>query len=70
MKSNWISEVSIIITDASGNQILNQSNQGPMLLVGLKPGQYNIQAIYQDKKMVRSIVVHSANNQKISFQWR
>jgi hypothetical protein len=70
LKSNWISEVSIIITDASGNQILNQSNQGPMLLVGLKPGQYNIQAIYQDKKMVRSIVIHSANNQKISFQWR
>jgi len=69
LKSNWISEVSIIITDASGNQILNQSNQGPMLLVALKPGQYTIQAIYQDVKMVRSIVVHGANNQKITFQW-
>jgi len=41
-----------------------------MLLVGLKPGQYTIQALYQNVKIVRSIVIHSANNQKISFQWR
>jgi hypothetical protein len=65
-----ISEVSIIIKDASDNQILNQSNQGHMLLVALKPGQYTIQAIYQDVKMFRSIVVHAANIQKITFQWR
>jgi hypothetical protein len=38
-----------------------------MLLVDLKPGQYTIQAFYQDVKMVRSIVVHAANNQKITF---
>jgi hypothetical protein len=40
-----------------------------MLLVGLKPGKYSIQAIYQDVKMTRTIVINSARTQKVSFQW-
>jgi len=41
-----------------------------MMLISLKTGKYTIQAVYQNLKIVRSIVIHSANNQKISFQWR
>jgi hypothetical protein len=69
-KSVWISEVSVTITDAKGQQVFTQSNQGPMLLVGLKPGKYSIQASYEDVKMVRSLTVSSSQFQKISFQWK
>jgi len=41
-----------------------------MLLVGLKPGKYMIQASYLNVKIVRSIVINSALAQKISFQWQ
>ena len=70
MKSDWITEVNIIITDTKGNPILNQSNQGPMLLVGLKPGKYMIECTYLNVKMARTVVITSAMPQKISFQWQ
>ena len=70
MKSDWITEVNIIITDAKGNSILNQSNQGPMLLVCLKPGKYMIEGTYLTVRMVRTVVITSAMPQKISFQWQ
>ena len=70
LKSNWITEVNIIITDAKGIPLLNQSNQGPMLLVSLKPGKYVIEGTYLNVRMVRTIVITSALPQKISFQWQ
>jgi len=70
LKSNWITEVNIIITDAKGIPLLNQSNQGPMLLVSLKPGKYMIEGTYLNVRMVRTIVITSALPQKISFQWQ
>ncbi len=68
-KSSWISEVSIVITDHQGNSILNLPDQGPLLLVGLKPGKYMVQATYNQVKMVRTIVINSGTVQKISLQW-
>jgi len=70
MKSSWISEVSIVITDHLGNSILNQPDQGPLLLVGLKPGKYMVQATNNSVKMVRTIVINSGTVKKISFQWQ
>ena len=70
LKSNWITEVNIIITDAKGIPLLNQSNQGPMLLVSLKPGKYMIEGTYLNVRMVRTVVITSALPQKISFQWQ
>ena len=70
MQSSWISEVSIVITDHLGNSILNQTDQGPLLLVGLKPGKYMVQATYNRVKMVRTIVINSGTVQKLSFQWQ
>lgn len=70
MKSSWISEVSIVITDHQGNSILNLPDQGPLLLVGLKPGKYMVQATYNQVKMVRTIVINFGTVQKISLQWQ
>lgn len=38
----YLSDVSVIIKDAKGNEVVNTVTEGPILLTDLKPGRYSV----------------------------
>jgi len=69
-KSAWVSEVSLVISDANGRQIFNKTIDGPIILMRLNPGQYTAQATYQNKMIKNQFNIEKDKHQRLSFQWR
>lgn len=40
----YLSDVSVIIKDAKGNEVVNSVTDGPILLTDLKPGKYSVES--------------------------
>lgn len=67
---NFVSDVSVTITDGQGGTILETSAQGPYMLVRLKPGHYTVKASYEGREETRKVSVSSSGHARLAFSWK
>lgn len=53
----FMSNLDITVTDRSGNRVLGMTTDGPILLMDLEPGSYNVKADGQGQTQTRTITV-------------
>lgn len=69
-RGEWIADVVVIIIDSKRNEILKLNCDGPMMLINLKPGRYEITSSYLGIIKKNSIIIQSKKLQKLSIFWR
>lgn len=69
-KSEWVSNVFLVIKDARGSQVLAHQVDGPLILIGLKPGRYSAESNYDGLKMVTNFNVENGKHKKININWK
>lgn len=65
----WVSDVDIKITDKDGNSVLSTITEGPIMLVKLPPGFYQVTANYLGKLATRTITIQDGRSQTVSVYW-
>lgn len=65
----YLSDVNVTITDASGKTILNTMSEGPWLLTKLRQGQYQIAASFAGQSEKRTLAVGTAKLNTVDFRW-
>jgi hypothetical protein len=65
----YISDVQVIIKDASGNTVLETITEGPYLLVKLPPGKYSLDATYESVKLHRDLSIQKGGSKQITLLW-
>jgi hypothetical protein len=66
----WIFGANIKIVDAKNQTIFDAQADGPYMLINLAPGDYQIQATYQDVEQKRLVSIKANSSQKISLFWK
>ena len=66
----WIFGATIKIIDSKKQTIFNAQADGPYMLVNLVPGDYVIDAAYQDVTQKRALSIKPDSSQKISLFWK
>ncbi len=69
-KSEWVSDVLLVVKDADGVQLLSHQIDGPFILLDLKPGKYSSEATYGTQKLVRNFYVVSGQHKKMNINWK
>jgi hypothetical protein len=62
-------DISLLILDVDGKQILSFDAVGPLFHVRLKPGTYRIQASANGKVLAQSAVVRDHGGRELYFYW-
>ncbi|TYP71589.1 MULTISPECIES: carboxypeptidase-like regulatory domain-containing protein [Nitrosomonas] len=66
----YISNVQIVIRDASGSTVLETMSKGPYLLAKLPPGKYSLDATYEGDTLHRDLYVQEKeHHKKITLLW-
>lgn len=66
----WIFGAKIKIVNSKKQTIFDAQADGPYMLINLEPGDYQIQATYQDVEQKRSVSIKGDSTQKISLFWK
>lgn len=66
---NYVSDVQVVIADASGKTLLDTTSAGPWFLAKLPVGNYQIVATLGDHVIKRQIAVGTAKLQTIDLRW-
>lgn len=69
-KGEWISEVEVLLLNGNKVEIFKAVSDGPIMLVDLKPGKYELIATYNDSRKNRLVVIGPQRTQKISVFWK
>jgi hypothetical protein len=65
----YVSDVTVRITDSSNHPVLETLSDGPMLFVRVKPGRYNI-AVDRDGQIIhKAVTVRGQKRTSLSFTW-
>ena len=65
----YLSEIKVSITDATGNGLLQTVAEGPMLFAGLKPGRYSISAVKNGHLINKTVNISDKRRTSLSFTW-
>lgn len=65
----YLSDVKVIITDASGHTVLETVSDGPMLFAKLKPGRYTVTVGWGDQVIRKAAIVAGGQNTSLRFAW-
>ena len=66
----WISDIKVKIVNSKNQEIFSAICDGPMMLINLAPGQYDIVGIYEGIVQKRSVLILANKPQKISIYWK
>ena len=66
----WISDVQVKIANDKNQEIFSAICNGPMMLINLAPGQYDVVGIYEGKAQKRPALIQTNKPQKLSFFWK
>lgn len=69
-KSEWVSNVLLVIKDANGIQLFSHQVDGPFILLDLKPGKYSSESTFGTKKLSNNFYVTSGQNKKMNINWK
>ena len=66
----WIASVRVTIFDGAKQEVFNTICDGPMLLINLISGPYEIVAVYDSVSQKKSAIIQKNNPQKIAIYWK
>jgi len=66
----WISDIRVKIVNSNNQEIFSAICNGPMMLINLAPGQYDVVGIYDGNAKKRSTLIQANKHQKISIFWK
>jgi hypothetical protein len=68
-RSLWVADVAVKITNAKHKVIFNVISEGPILIVNLEPGNYEMEFVFEKKPLKRKIKIEEGKPQKLPIAW-
>jgi len=65
----YLSDIKVIIADATGNDLLETVAEGPMIFARLKPGRYSISAHRNGHLINKTVNISNKRSASLSFTW-
>jgi hypothetical protein len=65
----FLAEVNVVITDATGNVLVSTEADGPWLLVALPAGTYKVAATVAGETKVENVSVAATGLKTLNMQW-
>ena len=69
-RGEFLSDVNVMIKDKAGKAVLEAQSDGPMLLVRLPAGTYQVNAEYEGKSLMKSVRVADKGVTRVGFVWQ
>ncbi len=66
----WLSDIQIKVVNGENQEVFSAICNGPMMLMNLAPGHYDVVGIYEGKVQKRSVLIQANKPQKLSFFWK
>jgi hypothetical protein len=66
----YLADVKITIKDKSGKEVLNAVSDGPIMLVKVPAGRYDIAAERNGKALHRTVQVNHKGDKQVNLHWR
>ena len=66
----WISDIQVKIINSKNQEIFSAICDGPMMLINLAPGQYDVLGTYEGRAHKRPILIEANKPQKLSIFWK
>lgn len=68
-RDEFLADVAVTITDASGTAVLTTTAEGPFLLAKLPPGEYQVSATFERSTQERAVKIGDTGHRRIVFEW-
>ncbi|QWD79111.1 carboxypeptidase regulatory-like domain-containing protein [Polynucleobacter sp. MWH-Spelu-300-X4] len=68
-RSLWVADVAVKITNEKQKVIFNVMSEGPILLINLEPGTYNMEFVFEKRPLKRKIKIEEGKPQKLPIAW-
>lgn len=65
----YVADVDVMVKNASGDVMLTQQSQGPMLLVDLPAGRYTVEATANGRTLTQQVSVPASGHRQITLNW-
>ena len=65
----YFSDVTVSISDAKHQTVLDTVSDGPMLFAKLKPGRYRVSADHEGQVINKNVTVDGKHRSALSFTW-
>ncbi|NJA06267.1 carboxypeptidase regulatory-like domain-containing protein [Methylococcaceae bacterium WWC4] len=65
----YLSDVTVRISDGNGAIVLDTVSEGPMLFAKLKPGRYQVSAEHAGQALRKPVTVDAKHRSPLSFTW-
>ncbi|QWD04410.1 carboxypeptidase regulatory-like domain-containing protein [Polynucleobacter paneuropaeus] len=69
-RGEWVSGVKVSILNANKIEVFRAISDGPLMLVDLKPGAYQLLTSFDDSMQKRLIVIEAQHSKKLSISWK
>ena len=69
-RGEWVSEVQVSILSANKMEVFRAISDGPLMLIDLKPGTYQLITSYDDSVQKRLLVIEAQHSKKLSISWK
>lgn len=66
---NFVANVTVMVADAKGAQVLKTSVPGPLLYAQLAPGEYRVSATYHGITQTKTLKVRAQGHGELYFYW-
>jgi len=67
--NHYLADVDIRVRDAAGETVLMTTIEGPIVLMDLPAGKYQVDAEYKNRKLTRRIEVSAKRAKRVDFHW-
>jgi hypothetical protein len=65
----YLADVDVQLKDSRGAAVLSVEDTGPMLLVNLPPGRYQVEAAYNGDAKKALVDIRSGSHRRIDLRW-
>ena len=65
----WVADVTVKIIDQKKKVVFDAMSDGPILLVDLAPGTYELQLVFEGRSLKKSVKVEEGKSSKLSVTW-
>lgn len=66
---DYVADVDVVIRDRQGRQVVSTVSEGPMMLVDLPAGRYEVEATYQGQEQQRQVTVSASGHRQVVRHW-
>lgn len=66
---DYVADVNVVIRDRQGRQVVSTVSEGPMMLVDLPAGRYEVEATYQGQEQQRQVTVPESGHRQVVMYW-